>query len=162
MGLSSLHADITERRCENRARIWDEYQYPQSPREHLQADRVIREVPTIDETIAAFEALHKAFEKNEPKYQRRLARETTFVFKYDAEQMVLIDGKYLSKGEAAKLTEVPWGHILDLETVFGGMLLRGSYLFIAEQRVMDAQLKYGSDLTLSALIDDIIKERMQA
>jgi hypothetical protein len=162
MALAKHYEETIERMLTNDAREVFQYQHPQSCRSPQKADRPIRQFPTKDEWMRAWKRILQVFQKNEPKYQRRLAQETTFVFKFDAAQMLLFDGKYLSKGEAAKLTGVPWGHILDLEDMFGGVLLRGSHLFIAEQRVTEAQRKYGSDLTLSALIDDIIKERMQA
>jgi hypothetical protein len=161
MALAKHYEETIERMLANDAREVFQYQYPKGCRSPRKPDRPIQQFPTKDEWVRAWKCIFQVFQKNEPKYQRRLAQETTFVFKFDAEQMVLFDGKHLSKGEAARLTGVPWGHVLDLENVFGGVLLRGSFLFIAEERVMDAQCKYGSDLTLSALIDDIIKERMQ-
>jgi hypothetical protein len=104
----------------------------------------------------------EVIQKHEPTYRRRLAKEMTFLFEFDADGIELPEHRYLTKGEATKLTGVPWGHILDLESVYGGALLRSSYLFIAEAKVSDALRKYGSDFTLSALIDDIAKERAPA
>jgi hypothetical protein len=85
-----------------------------------------------------------------------------FLFEFDSDEIELPERRYLTKGDAAKLTGVPWGHILDLESVHGGALLCGSYLFIAEAKVSDALSTYGSQFTLSALIDDIAKERASA
>jgi hypothetical protein len=74
----------------------------------------------------------------------------------------LSESRYLTKGEAAELSGAPWGHILDLENIYGGLLLRGSYLFISEETVSDGLRRYGSDFTLSLLIDDIARERAAA
>jgi hypothetical protein len=161
MALAKHHEEIIERRCENGARTLFEYQHPQV-RQHPNAGRPIRQFPTRDEMIGAWETFRQVFQKNKQKYHRRLAQETTFLFKFNAGGIGLSESKYLTKGEAIKLTGVPWGQILDLESIYGGLLLHGSYLFIAEAKVTDALRRYGSDFTLSTLIDDIAEERAAA
>jgi hypothetical protein len=164
MALAKHHEEIFERRCANGARILSEYQHPQGryrpPEKCL--ERPIRAFPTRDDMIAACETIRQVFQKNKQKYQQRLAQETTFLLKFNADGIGLSESRYLTKGEAAELSGAPWGHILDLENIYGGLLLRGSYLFISEETVSDGLRRYGSDFTLSLLIDDIARERAAA
>jgi hypothetical protein len=166
MALTSLLADIIERRCADGARVISEYQpslrgrWPVDPRP--KGERPMQQSPTKEEWMRAWGIILQVVQKHEQRYQLRLAEEMTFFFKFNADRTELSDGKYLTKGEASQLTGAPWGQILDLEQMFGGVLVWGSYLFIAEAKVMDAFRRYGSDLTLSHMINDIAEERTAA
>jgi hypothetical protein len=121
MALAKHREEIFERRCANGARILFEYQHPQKryQRPEKLLERPVRAFPTREETIAACETIRQVFQQNEQKYQRRLAQETTFLFKFDADGIGLSESRYLTKGEAAELSGAPWGHILDLENTGG-------------------------------------------
>jgi hypothetical protein len=78
------------------------------------------------------------------------------------DQYQLSTGEYFTKGEAAKLTGVSGGELLDTDNLYGGIFGRTGYLFISEKRVFDGIHRYGSGVTVAALIDDTIKERRLA
>jgi hypothetical protein len=171
--LAKHYEEITERLSANEARIIYEYQHPQAnvkrvaSTESFTKQRRIADVPPIpsdDEWAAVSDFVRRANEK----YKERLSREMVVLFKLK-EQRTEMSAEYVispvgcfTKGEAAELTGVSGGELLDLDNLYGAIIGRTGYLFISESREQHGIRKYGSDVTVAALIDDLIKERQVA
>jgi hypothetical protein len=158
MGFASLQADIIDRRSENGASIIYEDQFPQGdvkfapPKDLAYTAKADRWELTAAEREFLLGVLKQC--------EERLSREMTLVCKLNEQKTHLREAHYLSKGEAAKMTEaVPGGMLLDLDHVYGGMLFCGTYLFVSEQTLAEGLCKY--EHTPVALLRGLLAERIE-
>ncbi len=158
MGLRSLQADIIDRRIENGARTTVEdytfragYDYRLSPQGEALAELAEQAGMTRTKLIA----LRQWAQRMTKESNERLAREMTLVFTMNERRDRLLTCQYMRKGEASNTTRaVMGGDLLDLDVVYGGLLVRGVYVFVSDAAFERGLEKYGPDGLFNGLIDE--------
>jgi hypothetical protein len=157
MSLVSYLADITERRAEHDARvIFEDFTY------HARGD--CRLSPKGEELAALAEewgtsrekliAMRQWAQRITKECEERLARELVVLFTLNEARDLVLGKQYITKGEAAEIAYTPGGDILDLDDIYGGLLVRGRYIFISETAVIDGLKRYEPDSLLNGLIHE--------
>ena len=82
----------------------------------------------------------------------------TLVLRLNKERTRFWTVGYLRKGEAAEIASVIPGELLDLDPLYGGMHIFNDHLFISDNLLLPALRRYGSDITLSDLIQKLSSE----
>lgn len=84
----------------------------------------------------------------------RLSTEMTAVFTLNAERSRVISFQAMQKGQAAEKTmAVVGGDLLDLDEIYGGLLVRGIYIFVSELALARGIEEYGAN-ALNGLISE--------
>jgi hypothetical protein len=153
VALGKYFEDIALRRCEDGARIVYEYQHPQPAPSYSQPWGSLGLSP---EKLAD---LRNWVQRVNKECEERLAREMVLHYEFNKERTTVVAAQYVTKGDAAKAAFVPGGELLDLDVLYGGALVLGRHIFISEAAFERCLLRHGSDLTTSALFDDLFAER---
>jgi hypothetical protein len=161
MSLVSYLADITERRVRDGARfVFEDYTYRAKYDRKLspKGQELVELADEWETTREKLIAMRQWMRRVTKECNERLAREKVVLCTLNEARDQVIRKQYITKDEASRIAPVPGGDILDLEDVYGGMLVRGRYLLISESAVVEGLKKYGSD----DLINGLIKERADA
>ncbi len=161
MTRASHYDDILERRIENGAEIL--------AGEHIlyaiDDDRLSPKGEELAEAAQAFGTTRtKMFELRQlvahinETCKERLSKEMTLVYTFNEPRDRVVAKGYMAKGEAAEMagTVLP-GDLLDLD-MYGGLLVRGRFVFISDKALARGLKAYGAD----ALLNGLIKERLAA
>jgi hypothetical protein len=157
MGLASLQADIVDRRSQNGARLIFEDQYPHGhSKPNLQGDSTLTAAAeALGMTPAKLIALRKWVTRVTKECNERLSREMTLVYTLNEQRTRVLAVKYMPKGEAAEMAKVvPGGELLDLDHLYGGMLVRCGYVFVSEALLREGLRKYAPPALLNGLIEE--------
>lgn len=162
MSLASLQADVIDRRIQNGARvIFEDYTYYAerdcrlSPQGEVLAELAERAGMTREELIAVRQWAQQTTKKS----CERLAQEMTLVYTLNEQRDRVLAAQYVSKGEAAETTRIVLGgDLLDLDCIYGGLLVRGSYVFVSELAFEEGLKRYEP----AALLNGLIEERLTA
>jgi hypothetical protein len=100
-------------------------------------------------------------QKTTKECNERLAREKVLVFKLNEQRTLMTTIGYMTKDEASKVAWIAGGELLDLDDLYGGMFVRADHFFISENKLLDAERRYGSGLELGVLIDYLLSERTE-
>jgi hypothetical protein len=159
LGLASLESDIAERRIQNEARILFEYQYPQG---YADLDsggddpELVATAQSLGMTPARLIDLRQWVQRMTKECNERLSREKTLVYTVNESRTQVLAVQLMSKHDAAKMTKVVSGELLDLDSVYGGMLICDGYAFVSEQTVMGRLREYDHPVALlNALIEEL-------
>jgi hypothetical protein len=157
MALAKLAEDIAIRNAENGARVVYPSQYPPTHR------------PAPDPfhfTPEAIEAIRKFVREANARCEARLSREMVLVYEHNAAKTEASSVGFMTKGEAAKIAggtpiaaRICESYLLDIDDLYGGMLIHAGYLFVSDRKLIDG---YGSSATLAALTDGVLKEKLAA
>jgi hypothetical protein len=163
MGYASCLEHDVERRGQNRAAIEFEFQHPQtsikravqteSSTERLRSADTFEPFMSREEVIAVREWCRRATQE----CNERLSREKVLLFKLNEQRQVL-KVEYLTKGEAAEITGVGGGQLLDLDGLHDGVLSWFGYLFASDDLVEDGLQRYGTNVAPVALMNALIGE----
>ena len=162
MGLPSYLDYITERRAENGARvIFENYTYLAangsrlSPRGEELAE-IAEEFGMTREKLISLRQLVQQINK---ECNERLASEKTLMYTLNEARDRILGIQYLTKHDAAEAARavVP-GDLLDLDDVYGGVMVRGAFIFVSDQAAEDGLQRY----TPNDLLNGIIHERAAA
>jgi hypothetical protein len=160
MAFPKYREDDLDRRIENSAAILDEYQpslteidrrasSPQGESTLASMAEAVR--MTQAELIAMREWVQSVIKECD----ERLSREMTLVYRLNEQRTRVLAVKYMSKGEAAEWAKaVPPGELLGLDSVYGGMLLCDSYVFVSERTLAEGLREYAS---APALLNGLIR-----
>jgi hypothetical protein len=96
----------------------------------------------IRPTAAELTSFRKLLQRVEKECEERLSREMTLVYALNEPRTLVLAAHYLSKGEAAEMTKVPGVFLLDLDHVYGGVLVRNDCVFVSEQMLAEGLRKY--------------------
>ncbi|WFU42220.1 hypothetical protein QA640_07020 [Bradyrhizobium sp. CB82] len=153
MSWVSLQSDIIERRGRDGARvIYEDYTY------FAEHDRRLspkgEELAEIAEGLGMTREKLIAMRKWMQETTKRLVREMATVYTLN-EQLDIVKAQHLPKSEAAELTGVVVpGELLDLDDVYGGLLVRRGYIFVSDMAREHGLKKYGPVELLNGLIDE--------
>lgn len=149
MALAKHQEEIIERRGRNGARIVYEYQYP-----HGNADDT-RSANPFGYTPEKMAELRAFVRKVTQECEERLSKEMTLVYKLNDERTCAFPLGYMTKGEAAgKAPVVLGGELLDLDNMYGGLLVRHGYIFVSDAKLEHGLRRYPRESLLSGLIDE--------
>jgi hypothetical protein len=109
-------------------------------------------------------ALRKWFRRLMKECEERLSREMTLVYTFDEETLHeewtnVVAVEYVSKREAVEMTKAVWGQLLDLDCIYGGILLHKPYVFVSEKVFTERRCKYDDAV---ALLEGLMEERWAA
>jgi hypothetical protein len=158
MSLVSLEADIVERRVQDGARIiFENYTYfaPNDSRLSPRGEELAETAEEFGTTREKFIALRQWVQKVTKECHERLAREMTVMYTLNEPRDRVLAAQYLTKHDAAAIarTVVP-GELLDLDDVYGGVMVRGTYIFVSEMAIEDGLTRYQPEDLLNGLIYD--------
>jgi hypothetical protein len=158
MGLPSLLSDIIERRAQNGARVvFEDYTYFAANDSKLspKGEELAETAEEFGMTREKFIALRQWVQEISKSSRERLAREMTVMYTLNEPRDRVLSVEYLTKQDAAAnaRTVVP-GELLDLDDVYGGVMVRGTYIFVSEKAVEDGLQRYAPDDLLNGLIHE--------
>jgi len=85
----------------------------------------------------------------------RLAREMTVMYTLNEPRDRVLAAQYLTKHDAAEAARtVAPGDLLDLDCVYGGVMVRGIYIFVSEDAIEDGLQRYAPEDLLNGLIHE--------
>lgn len=162
MSLVSLEADIIERRVQDGARVVFEnspFFTPSDPGLSPKGEELVETAEEFGMTREKFIAFRRWMQRVTEECTERLAREMTLMCTLNEPRDRVLAAKYLTKHDAAEAarTVVP-GELLDLDDVYGGVMVRGTYIFVSEKAIEDGLQRY----TPEDLLDGLIHERAAA
>jgi hypothetical protein len=148
---------MIERRVGNGARvIYEDYTYFAARDERLspKGEELAEIADSLDMTREELIELRQWVQQTSKRCSERLAREMTFIFTLNEPRDRVLNTQYLTKGDAAKLAPVVPGDLLDLDGIFGGLIVCGSHIFVSESAVEDGLKRYGPVRLLNGLFDE--------
>lgn len=147
MALAKHHEEIIERRSRNGALIVYEYQHSSGDRRAAEPRSPLDLSPEKWAEVRAF--VHEINERCKQRY----ATEMTLLYKLNKERTIATGIGFMTKGEASEIADgVLSCEILDLDNVYGGIMVRADYLFISKAKLEAGLLKHGTGLTLNDLL----------
>lgn len=158
MGFRSLQDDIIERRAENGARVIFETFgsfFSNDPRLSPRGEELAETAEELGMTREKLFYLRAWVQKVTRRSKERLAREMTVMYTLNEPRDRILAAKYLTKQEAAELapTVVP-GELLDLDEMYGGVMVRGRHIFVSEDAIADGLTRYEPEELLNGLIHE--------
>lgn len=156
MSRISLLDDILDRRIENGALITVEgYARRASADNRLspEGEKLAEIADSLDMTRHELINMRKWFRKITNECNKRLQEEKTALFTLNESRDRVIGFQLVTKAEAASSTVIVPGTLLDLDTLFGGLLVQGVHIYISEEVFDQGLQKYGSGV-LKGLIDE--------
>jgi hypothetical protein len=156
MSLVSLQADINDRRLENGAAIVFEDQYPARKRQAAaQFDpKLTAQLKFLDMTPDELIELRKWARCVVKKSTERLLREMTLVYTLNEPRDRVTGVEFISKMQAADKYPIAGGELLDLDCIYGGLLVRARNVYVSETAVADALDRYEPAHLLNGLIGE--------
>jgi len=162
MSLVSLQADINERRLENDAIIVFEDQYAARKRQSAARfdPQLIAAAKSMDMTPEELFDLRRWIRRVTKECKERLAREMTLVYTLNEPRDRVLEVELTSKMKAADKYPIPGGDLLDLEGIYGGVLVRGQRIYVSQAAFEQAATRYENDPV--AILNGLIAERCAA
>lgn len=161
MGLISLQADITERRAQNGARvIFEDYTYlaERDCKLSPKGEELAETAEFLEMTREKFIALRQWVQEISQRSRERLALEKTLIYTLNVPRDRVLAVQYVSTGEAAEIGRAVPGDLLSLDDYYGGLLVRGCYIFVSELALKEGLKKYEPE----SLLKGLFQERLAA
>jgi len=164
MGLVSLDADIVDRRSESGARVIYEYQQTSISHAQLdpQASKIASMAKSLGMTPAELIEFRQWVRRVTKECDERLANEMTVVYTLNKQRTRILKVEYVTKAEATEVAPVAGGELLDLDQIFGGVLVRGCYVFVSDQALEDGLTRYRPHELLDGLISERLRRKSAA
>lgn len=158
MGFKSLQDDVIERRAENGARvIFETYgcYFSNDLRLSPRGEELAETAEELGMSRRKLIFLRLWLQRVTRECEERLAREMTVMYTLNEPRDRILAAKYLTKQEAAELAPmvVP-GELLDLDEMYGGVMVRGRHIFVSEDAIADGLTRYEPEELLNGLIHE--------
>lgn len=155
MGAVSFRGDVVDRRIEHAARITvDDYvQYVKLDHRLSPKGEELEEMARdLGMTRAGLIELRKWAQQVTRTSKERLAREMTLLYTLNAKRDRILGAQYLIKAAAADVASVVPGDLLDLDEIYGGLMVQGVYVLVSDQTLARGLRKYRPEALLGGLI----------
>jgi len=149
--------DITERRAENRASvIFENYTYLAKSDRKLspKGEELAETAEFFEMTREKFIQVRRLIQEESRICRERLAREKTLIYTLNEPRDRVLVVQYVSTGEAAEIGRAVPGDLLSLDDYYGGLLVRGRYVFVSDLAFEEGIKKYRPEDLLNGLIEE--------
>jgi hypothetical protein len=157
MSLVSLQSDIIERRVRDGARVtYEDYTYfaEQDKRLSPKGEELAESAESLGMTREKLISVRQWLQQTIEECRERLAQEMTLVYTLSEPRDRVLNAQYLTKAKAAELAPVVPGDLLDLDAMYGGLLVCGIHIFVSDLALEEGLKRYEPADLLNSLFEE--------